>query len=193
MTRRYTFDDLGETKRKLAALLPQGVTATATLMRDGWAMQVTVCGRDTCRPYDFGPGLTDLSLFRVADQWKTGEWVKPLADSFVAVTGQFVDSRNELMVWFNSAKRGERIVYFTGRLAEFRAEAPKQIVSLQALADQSRTGKPLGTADRVKLMDLQAKMDLLEAVQHLNSASLLDLTQMRMTDGVGFTYYAVKR
>ena len=195
MTRRYTHDDSQEVRRKTQALMPEGVECTATLLRDGWQLNLVVCGRTSCHTYEFGPGITDLHMVKVAGQWKSGDRDVshiPAADD-VKTTGQFADNRDEMTYWARTARVGDRVVYFRGNLAQFRAEAGPRIVALQAQADASRTGKPLPPQEHVTLMDLQAKQDLLEAVQHLSRANVVSLVQERLADGTGFTYYAVKR
>ncbi len=194
MTRRYTHDDSQEVRRKTQALLPEGVTCTTTLMRDGWQLNIVVCGAKTCHTYEFGPGITDLHMLKVSAQWKNGDREVSLVTSDdIKATGHYVDNKGELTHWARTSRPGERVVYFRGNLAQYRADAGPRMVALQTLADASRTGKPLPPHERVELMDLQNRQELLEAVQHLSMAAVISLVQERMSDGQGFTYYAVKR
>lgn len=194
MTQRYTHDSRAWAQRILGALLPEGVTANIILLRDGWGMNITVCGKSDCRPYEFGPGLTEYHLIRLADLWKTGDYVAPPEPATTPdALGHFVDTADDLRAWVRPAKRGQRVVYFTGNLAQFRADASKQVVALQAKGDEKISGFGNSAAERVTLTNLQARLALLAAVNTLMEASMIELTQLRMSDGTGFTYYAVKR
>lgn len=195
MSQRYTHENRAWVKRTLSALLPEGVTADVSLLRDGWQMQVTVCGPKSCHPYEFAPGLTELHLIRLAEQWKTGDRVPPPHDDKATpeALGSMVDTADELRAWARSSKKGQRVIYFTGNLAQFRADTAKAVVTLQAKGDEKISGNGLSAAERVKLTSMQGKLSLLEAVNTLQVASMIELTQARLTDGQGFIYYAVKR
>ena len=196
MTTRYTHETRAWAQKTLGALLPDGVEADIALLRDGFQMIVTLCGAKGCERYEFPPGLTEYHLFRLAEQWKTGEPVVPLsgADRTLEKLGHFVDTPDEMRAWVRSAKRGQRVVYFTGNLAEFRDDAPKQIVKLQAKGDEKISGNGLSAAERVKLTGLQNRLRLLTDINTMQLAGLIDLTQAHIgAEFGGFTYYAVKR
>lgn len=195
MTQRYTHESRAWAQRILGALLPEGVTANVTLLREGWGIDVTICGKSACRSYEFAPGLTEYHLIQTANQWKTGDMVLPAtaepraADSI----GLFVDTVEDLQAWVRTARRGQRVVYFTGNLAQFRSDASKEVVTLQARGDEKASGNGITAAERLRLTTLQVRLAMLAAVSTLQNAGMIDLTQLRMSDGTGFTYYAVKR
>lgn len=199
MSRRYSFEDISTTERKLAALLPASVTCRATLQKDGWGLALSVCGEQQCHTYEFGPGLNDIQILRVSDQWKDGIYAPPvLAPGSSTITeaqslAHFVDNRNELMQWVREGKRGSRVVYFRGNLAQFRADAPKDVVRLQSKNDQKVKPDNLEAGERVQLNRIQGTLDMLEAIGTLQVAGLIDVAQQRMADNTGFVYYAAKR
>lgn len=199
MSRRYTHEDTAEIKRKLTALLPASVTCMATLTRDGWGLTLSVCGPQQCHAYEFGPGLNDIQILRVSEQWKGGTYAPPMpAPGSSTITeaqslAHFVDNRNELMQWVREGKRGSRVVYFRGNLAQFRADAPKDVVRLQSKNDQKVKPDNLEAGERVSLTRIQNTLDMLEAINTLQVAGLIDVAQQRMADNTGFVYYAAKR
>lgn len=195
MTQRYTHETRAWASRILAALLPEGVTANVTLLREGWGMNITICGKSACHTYEFAPGISEYHLIRVADQWKTGDMVLSLDQEPRApdAIGLFVDTVEHLQAWVRTAKRGQRVVYFTGNLAQFRSDASKEVVTLQARGDEKPSGNGITAAERVRMTTMQVRLAMLAAVSTLQNAGMIDLTQLRMSDGAGFTYYAVKR
>lgn len=195
MTTRFTHQTRGWAKQILAALLPSTVTSDIALYRDGWEMKITICGTKSCHTYEFVPDLSEFQLIKLADQWKTGERVAPIITEATASQplGNFVDTADELRAWVRTAKKGQRVIYFMGNLAQFRTDTSKKVVELQARGDSKASGNGLSAAERVQLTSMQGRLTLLESINTLQVANMIELTQARMSDGQGFTYYAVKR
>jgi hypothetical protein len=160
-------------------------------------MAITVCGRSQCLPYEFGPGLDNRHLLQIADQWKTGERVVQSASTFDPMLEvaqvRFIEDADSLTAWVRTARKGNRVIYFRGEIAQFRYEAPRRLARLLAKADELPAGKSLETHERIDVATIQRQLALLEAVNHLHMANMIEMVQLRMTDGTGTVYYAAKR
>jgi hypothetical protein len=196
MSRRYEFSDVQRVNRTLDALVPEGVKVVTTLVEDGYGLVVTVCGAKTCANYSFGPGATEHNLLKVAEQWKTGEQA-PLSPSFdpqmANGTTRFINTKEELIAWVRTAKKGERVIYFHGELAQARYDMPRQRVAIMARSDALPPGKTLEPFERVRLQKISETLEMLEAIGQLQSSNLIEPVQLRMTDGTGYTYYAARK
>lgn len=197
MTRRYVFADISRATRVLGALVPDGVSVNSSIIRDGFGVSISVCGLAGCYSYEFGPGVTDTHLLKISEQWETGSRVEstyePFDPTLAVAQVRFIETKDAITAWMREAKKGSRVVYFKGELAQYRADAPRRLVRLQAKADNLPAGETLDTHERIELAKIQRLLELLEAVQHLHQANMIEMVQLRMTDGTGTVYYAAKR
>lgn len=195
MTTRFTHETRQWAKQILAALLPSTASVDIALYRDGWQMKITICGKNECHLYELTPPLTEFQLVSIANQWKTGERVAPPLSENTAGNrlGSIVETADDLKTWVRSARKGQRVIYFLGNLAQFRVDASKEVVALQAKGDSTASGNGLSAAERVLLTKLQTTTALLVDINTLQLAGMIEVTQARMADGEGFVYYATKR
>lgn len=193
MNRLYGFDDTQRTNRILRALLPEGVTATATVANKGWELTVIVCGRTECKTYHFNTGLEDKHLLRLADWWKTGAEVVNDMPAIAAKTAPSVTTADGLANWHRMAKKGEKAVYFRGQLAQFRFDASKRIVALMAEIDGENSEYQSKATERAELQAKQDTVELLHAIEAMQQHGAVELIQERLSDGTGATYFAIKR
>lgn len=198
MMRPYDFKDVGRVTRILQALLPETVKVLAQATRGGWIMSITLCGKASCETYEIKPNMNDRELLSLSLVWATGEFVAPPKGEDKSVVAaiaadRHITSRNDFISWSRESKHASKIVYFHGNLAQFRFDAPRRVVQLQALSDKSRPSKPRPVDERIELSALQERLSLLEAINNIQRANVIDVFQVKSPDGSGATYYAVKR
>lgn len=197
MLRPFDFNDTGRVMRVLRALLPTDVSVLAQAANGGWVLNVTLCGKTACEVYQFKPTMSDRELLALSMAWETGEFVAPPdGEDKRLMAAIAVDihltTRNDFIAWARDAKHGAKVVYFKGLLSQFRYDAPRRIVALQRLSDEARPSNPTPVEQRVELADLQERLSLLEAVNNLQKARVVEMVQTKAPDGSGATYYAVK-
>lgn len=199
MTRKYVYQDAARAAGILKALLPTGLDCSVSLVRDGWEARVTVCGQTGCETFDFNLGLTDHHLVDLADCWKTGSYVRPAGQQSTALNAMrslSVETPEQMIAWARSARKGEKVIYFRGELAQFRFDAPRKIRDKSDLLDRikSKNKKDADVARlRTEVRQLEDQNQLLVAVERLREASVIVLMQLRLTDGSGCVYFAVKK
>lgn len=199
MSRRYEYQDAARAAVVLKAMLPEGIAVTATLTRDGWEMSIAVCGSSECKSFEFGPGITDHHLVTLAESWATGDYVapaEPATHGLSALQSQSVETAEQLISWARNAKHGARAIYFRGELAQFRYDGPRQLREKSAMLEKINVKNkkdPDVARLRVQVNQLQTTLELLVAVERLREASVIVLMQLRLTDGSGCVYFAVKR
>lgn len=193
MGRLYTANDTAHAMRVLRALLPQGVTAAATVAEKGWELRIVVCGKTECRTYKFNTGIEDRHLLRIAGWWETGVEVPSDAPVIEARSAPALKSSDEMRLWLASARPGQRAVYFRGDLTQWRHDTSKRLVALQAIVDSARSEYERKARERAELQSIQDTRDLLDAVDTAQRRAIVSLVQERLSDGAGAVYYAVRR
>ena len=190
---RYTAKDSARAIRVLSALLPEPVKATATVAADGWQFQITICGVETCKTYDFQAGLEDRHLLQLSEWWQSGREIASEIPSITTHTARTLITADEAAAWVRQAHKGDRAVYFRGELAQFRYSAPKRVVELQPRIDGARNEYQRKPAEIAELRNLEERLALIRAMDAMHVAGLVEYLQDRMQDGGGAVYYAVRR
>lgn len=168
--------------RILSALLPDSDVQVVVM---GENLAVTVCRDHDCETFVVPPTITSAEL--VARFGGEPAATQPESSSPSVVV---IRSVEDLTGWMKTAPRGARARYFVGNLAQFRHEAPGQVIRLQSEAE-----KMAGTRQSVResrILNIQETQQVLTAIDHLLGAEAIRLVQARLTDGAGTAYYIVK-
>lgn len=198
MTKTYSHSDSNRVRWLLEALLPFGVSCTTSVLNGGLTLSVSICGPISCRTYEYRSQNSENDFIQLAKAWSTGDFKPPETYSgrhAVALASPITEitSREAFFLWFKPAHRGAKIVYFKGRLAQYRHDAQKRLVTLQGLADNARPARPRPTSERIELVQLQEQSYLLQEINRLHSMNKIELTQGKMLNDTGNIYYAVKK
>lgn len=192
----YDWSKAQDAKRTVQALLPSHLRVEVSVLNYGRAMGIAVISGNYVdgMAYNFGmmpnteaslgrelPDFDRAAALRIADDWRTGAYLPaaPAAARQVGPNIPIITTRDGLVEWVTSAKKGAQCCYFKGNLAQFRNDAPGQIVALQKKHD-GRKGKadPLA-ADRVRESTLRRTLELVDHTRKLFNAGMITFSQRR--------------
>lgn len=198
MTQTYGHNDAVRVQQVLTALLPPSVSSSVQVLGGGLTLGIALCGPKACRTFEFSSKISEADLLTLAKSWATGDFVvpdSPKDQTLIARSSPILEitTREAFFTWFKPAKQGQRIIYFKGRLAQFRQDSTKRIVTLTGLADNARPSRPRPTSERIELMQLNEQTYLLNEIGRLHSMGKIELTQGNMPNDAGTVYYATKK
>lgn len=194
----FTHTDCQRFKKVLEALLPENVQSSVTVGQGGLALSLVLCGPESCKTFQYGPALSENDLFLLSKCWTTGEYVPPdsMADRQAlarATPVLSITTRQAFFAWFQLAKPGSRIIYFKGRLAQYRHDAGARLVCLQAMEDHSVPSRPRPTAERIERLQLEEQKFLLSEIDRLLRSGKIEVTQAKLPNDSGSIYFGIKR
>lgn len=206
MTSTFSHLDAIRAKKKILAVVPDGLTVETFVLNSGRTLSVHIANkRGQTQSNQFGwiagneqhsgtqgLDLTDKAIEIIGQTWEQGH---PIVVEQVSTPRQIpkITSRESAIEWLQNTQPGDQASYFTGSLAQFREDAQPRIVELQRRIDQAPAKSPRPTIERMEVADLQKQMDLIAHIDRLHTQQLITLVQRRDQVTQEIIYLAVKK
>ena len=190
--RPFLATEVLQMRRLVEAVIPHVCSVQSMAVDAGNRATLVICGSGECKSYTLHPPMNREAILRIASAWETGAYQARQDAPRPVEKIQWVQNASDLVVWARSAKKDRRVAYFDGSVATFRHTGGRQLRALR-IESEKRNGKTRGWAKDAMIMErLQERLDLLESVERLRQAGVIDLVQQRKADGEAI-YFAVRK
>lgn len=207
MTSTFNHFDAARAKKRILAVLPDGLKVEAFVINSGRTLSIHINnqkGHSQSKQFGWIPGdeqssgrngldFNDRAINTISQVWCSGTPVAIQDEPTPPPSPPKINSEASLQHWLSTAKTNDQAAYFTGSLAQFREDAQPRIVELQRLADRADAKSPRPAVEHYEVLETQKKLDMLELINILVEQNVITLVQRRDQISQEIIYLIVKK